>query len=398
MVSNAVAVDYALDLPSQLRWTGVTMDAALRVAEPLARGDDVAAARDWMRLSALQGSMLEHRLFESQFLVDSISADKGLGLARQSGVDVILLDQGEGDPRLELLDHPAAVEEDVGNWLRLGMVVEVPVAPIALNAWTGSVWRVEDPATGAGGYLIAGGLAGGATTEPPGDWGDFPRDDLEGPSSPPANPDPLAGVEMFKVGSADGWTGEVGTILPVNLAAKVVDVNGWPGGSRASGEPPRRRHPGRRGGRRVLRPDRHDQLPGIARARFRLGKYTSVEPFYRRQPGDEFSTQVLMHWWRRSRPRPGTAGDRRAVPAVRDARRAVAAGTDTTETELDHCRAGTWVDTITVAAEDQYGNPVSNVHVRFWPESRPVMKDVTIRPGISSKPSCSRPRRRAWVT
>ncbi|MCP4656143.1 MAG: hypothetical protein GY856_12080, partial [bacterium] len=103
MVSNAVAVDYALDLPSQLRWTGVTMDAALRVAEPMARGNDGAAAHDWMRLSALQGSMLEHRIFENQFLVESISADKGLGLARHDDddddVDVLLLDQGEGDPR-----------------------------------------------------------------------------------------------------------------------------------------------------------------------------------------------------------------------------------------------------------------------------------------------------------
>ena len=44
-------------------------------------------------------------------------------------------------------------------------MVEVPRLPVTLNAWTGSAWRVEDPGSGAAGYFLAGGLAGGATTE-----------------------------------------------------------------------------------------------------------------------------------------------------------------------------------------------------------------------------------------
>ncbi|MCP4573638.1 MAG: hypothetical protein GY838_14865, partial [bacterium] len=214
-----------------------------------------------------------------------------------------------------------------------------------------------------------GSLAGGATTEPPGDWGDFPRDDLEGPYSPPANPDPLAGVEMFKVGRADGWTGEVGKIVPVSLAVKVVDVDGWPvEGAEVT-------FLSLRGGGSLVDGDdyEHPTLTvttnslGIARARFRLGKHTSVEPFYRRRPGDEHATQVLMHLVEAvaaSAQGPLVIDEPFQLFASPGAP-VVLLRTDTNETELDHCRAGTWVDTITVAAEDQYGNPVSNVHVHF---------------------------------
>jgi coproporphyrinogen III oxidase len=85
-------------LPFFMEWWGVSMDAALRVAEPMTRGEDAKSTRDWMRLAALQGSSLEHFLFERLWLVEGISTDKGLALAHELGIDFIVLDQGENDP------------------------------------------------------------------------------------------------------------------------------------------------------------------------------------------------------------------------------------------------------------------------------------------------------------
>ena len=123
-----------------------------------------------MRLAGLAGSALEHEIFESEFSVESISADKGLGLARQAGIEVLEIDAGNLGSSLPLLNHPQAVVDDVVSWVESGRVVEVPRQPLTHVAWQGSVWRAEDPASGASGYFLAGGLAGGSTAEEPEDW------------------------------------------------------------------------------------------------------------------------------------------------------------------------------------------------------------------------------------
>jgi len=120
MVANAVQLDELLGLPIQLRWTGVTVDAALRVAEPLAHDGNAALARDWMRLAALHGSTLEHRLFERDFSVDSISADKGLALARQAGVEV-----NEPD-RAAFVEASRAVYEEFGRAVLEALAIGLP--------------------------------------------------------------------------------------------------------------------------------------------------------------------------------------------------------------------------------------------------------------------------------
>ncbi|MGH9390269.1 MAG: hypothetical protein ACRD1Z_11695, partial [Vicinamibacteria bacterium] len=169
IAGNAVEVHRLFDLPSELEWQGVTLDAALRVAEPVDRSGAGDAA-EWMRLAALEGSALENLVFSEEFLVEGISADKGLALARQSGALVLRIAAASAATSIPLRHHAPEVVADVENWIRLGAVVEIPVDPIALNAWQGAVWRAEDPASGASAYLIAGGLAGGATTVPPSQW------------------------------------------------------------------------------------------------------------------------------------------------------------------------------------------------------------------------------------
>lgn len=77
---NAERINGVVDA---LEWRGVGIDAALRPGEPVAQTDDAAAASNWMALAALQGSALEHQVFEQQWAVDSISADKGLAYARE---------------------------------------------------------------------------------------------------------------------------------------------------------------------------------------------------------------------------------------------------------------------------------------------------------------------------
>jgi RHS repeat-associated protein len=364
IAANAVEVHRLFDLPSELEWQGVTLDAALRVAEPI--GD---ASSDWMRLSALQGSALEHLVFQEDFLVEGISADKGLALAREAGAEILRIDAGNVGTALGLLHHPAEVIADVENWVRLGAVVEIPVDPISLNAWQGSVWRAEDPASGASAYLIAGGLAGGATTVPPSQWIlDFLADALNAPNSPAPNKDPKAGVSIVKLGGTDEQSGEVGAILPSELGVLVRDKFGGPvEGARVA-------FAATRGGGLLIDPETGAEAPGIvlqtnglgiATARLRLGKLTEDDPIYvRPNEADEHVTQALAN----------------EIEAVADSENGdlaldapfSAIGLPGPAAELlrtNPSRSGglpaVWSDAISVRVQDQYGNPVSNIPVSF---------------------------------
>ncbi|HOV59322.1 MAG TPA: transglutaminase domain-containing protein, partial [Rhodanobacteraceae bacterium] len=77
LVTNQYRVDRVGSTVDALVWQGVALDAGLRPAEPLAQNAVVSSEADWTLVSALQGSVLEHRLFEQQWSVESISADKG---------------------------------------------------------------------------------------------------------------------------------------------------------------------------------------------------------------------------------------------------------------------------------------------------------------------------------
>jgi RHS repeat-associated protein len=371
-VAEVVEVDYLGNLPLTLRFTGVTLDAAQRVAEPLARGDSPEAARDWMRLSALQGSALEHQIFEQQYLVEAISADKGLGLARDNGIEVVLI-QDEADPDLIRLDHPQEIEDEIRAWLRLGMTVEAPLTPISHVAWTGSVWRIEDPDSGAAGYLISGALAGGTPVDPPDSWLlDFLRDALESPYAPEPNPDPMAATQITKLRYTDEQDGTVDEVLIRPLTVEVRDGLGRPVvgadvifyiSQQGDGAPTMVDAEGNEASTVTVTSDRL----GRASAKLHLGLYTTIRPAYAfKEPGDRYPQKVLEHQvdaWVTSSigtlviDEPFTAWAFPDTPVT--LRR-----TDTTETVFKGM-PGTWVDTIQVTAEDQHQNPVSNVEVTF---------------------------------
>ena len=369
IAGNAVEVETIFNLPHTVRWEGVTLDAALRVAEPLTRGTDAAAPRDWLRLSALQGSALEHRVFEEEFLVDSISADKGLGVARRANIEVVRLNASNADAILPTLTHPSEVIDDIRDWVQRGMTVDVPRTVIVRTAWQGSVWRVEDPGTGAAGYFIAGGLAGGATAEDPDNWVlDFLANALEAPNNEEPNSDPLSGTEIVKVLASDNQEGEVDEILPVKLSVQVRDESGRPvEGAEVHFEV------GRGGG--LLRGENGEaptataltDSAGIASVAFRLGERTDADPIYaRRNPGDEFPTQALANLvdaWADSRQ--GTLVIDQPFEAIAYPGEPTALRRTDGEAPPGSGIAGAWSDAIFVVTEDRFGNPVSNVEVTF---------------------------------
>ncbi len=209
-------VETLLDLPTRLVIKGVSLDAAQRPTQAIASTAQRAREAEFLRYSSLHGSALEHWIFENDWGVASISADKGLQLAAQNGIARII-QTGGTLPASVLL--PASVRSEIETQLARGWRVEVVASELALNLWSGAVWRAEDPATGASGWFIAGRYAGGATTENPADWpSPFPD-----PNAPAPNQNPNAARYVVMVTSTDKQDGTVDEELDKELSVRVLD-------------------------------------------------------------------------------------------------------------------------------------------------------------------------------
>ena len=363
IVSNAMHVDTVLGQPSSVRFEGVTIDASAHFAAAVSRTGAPAASTDWAKLSALQGSVLEHRIFEEQFLVQSVSADKGLQLARAADMQVLDVNATNLAVALDQLDHPAAVEDDVAAWVALGYNVEIPLGVVELNAWAGSVWRVEDPASGAAGYFIAGGLAGGATTEDPTVWAnEVLRDLLANSYSPPANANTLAAATVIKLSEGDNQQGEVGETLPRELAVRVKGVDGRP----VLGAPVTFRVVA--GGGTIDGMTTVTQLSdarGIASVPLTLGTRTDSNPFYTlRAAGDRAATRASLNWVEVT-VRNATGALSVSEPFVAVALPKAVSKTVVPQPTARTGSAGQWSDSLIVRTLDEFNNPVANAAVNF---------------------------------
>ncbi|MEM1181413.1 MAG: RHS repeat-associated core domain-containing protein, partial [Acidobacteriota bacterium] len=383
IAANALVVEELGGVPARFNWQGVTLDAALRVGEAVGNSATSLpdAERGWLRLAALQGSALEHVIFEDEFLVQSISADKGLGLARDAGQTILSVTGPDLGPILPQLEHPPEVVAALGRWVGEGRRLEVPQRPLTLNAWTGSVWRVEDLETGAAAYVLTGELNGGATTEDPDDWIlDFLADALSGPFSAQPNPDPLAGDRVEILPESNRQSGTVGEVLAEDLTVRVTDAAGRPvegaivnfvniagGGALITfEEDPITGIPVE------VRSESELQIRtnalGLAGVRLELGLRTSNnETFTFREPGDEYETAASVHlvdaWIDSSQ---GVLSIPRYIEALAfPGEPNYVAPLDGFGQVFQTFLADTMVDELHVGVFDEHGNPISNEVVTF---------------------------------
>lgn len=92
---------------------------------------------------------------------EGVSAVKILKLAAESGQTIYQIDQSNIDVVLPKLKHSAMVLQDVKDGVAAGKVVTISESSINFKGWVGSGYTVLDKATGAGAYMISGGMNGG---------------------------------------------------------------------------------------------------------------------------------------------------------------------------------------------------------------------------------------------
>jgi len=286
--SNAVAVDEVLGRPHQLSWQGVNLDAAYRKVGVLPVYDDAMTAADFVSLSALDGSYKEHRIYEQNLGVAAVSADKAIAVARQQNQSVLTI-APEQAAQVETLNVSQAVKDDILNWLALGYRVTVPAEEVQVGEWLGAAWLVENTATGAAGYFLSGGIAGGANAST--SWPSLLRAILQSPYLGEVSLDPSAVAILDILPDSNYQEGTAGEPLEQPLSVMVRDLYG----RRVINAPVtftvEDLSLGSFGGEREITVQTSEQ--GVAEVDFTLPETTFVNPrFVHREQGHRYRTQA----------------------------------------------------------------------------------------------------------
>ncbi len=141
-VGGVIDVTYVLDTPHGYEWKGVFADANLRAMEvtpshsPLPQGGEGDRQKTFMQLSALQGSILENRIFEDDFQVESISTAKLFEIVNTNlpPTPIITIDKTNVDSMLPSLPFDEQIKTDITNAVNQNLNVKIPQSDVNKRA------------------------------------------------------------------------------------------------------------------------------------------------------------------------------------------------------------------------------------------------------------------------
>lgn len=166
LVTFAPTFAYLFGTAVDITGTGFNIDVRRYVVSAISRVGSAEDARGYLLAAGVAGSAAEHAVFETLLGARSVSAVKLLAEANARGIPIFEITSANLSQILPQLQLASAVRSDIVDAVQAGQRVLVPRQQLTFLDWTGVGYFVIDPETGAGGYLISGGLAGGGTAEP----------------------------------------------------------------------------------------------------------------------------------------------------------------------------------------------------------------------------------------
>lgn len=165
LFSYELKVSKFMDIPVSIEASGLAMDVDRAMVLVKSLDDDTEKPKQFMLASGMNGSALEHAVPEQIFStaenpVEGISAVKALKIANDQGIPIYTINQTNIDSILPQLQIDGGTIQDIQNAINAGKEVTVSKTDITFNGWTGVGYIIIDPATGAGAYMISGGMSG----------------------------------------------------------------------------------------------------------------------------------------------------------------------------------------------------------------------------------------------
>jgi len=151
-------------VPVSVPTVSMNIDVDRDIISPFPKTGNEDSRVKFMLQKGIYSSSLEHFIFKQFLGLESISAVKFMELASDQAIPIYAIDS-ENSARVNELQVSAETRQTIENFINAGYMVLVPQMEITCFDYTGSGFIAVDPETGAAGYMISGGLAGGSTVE-----------------------------------------------------------------------------------------------------------------------------------------------------------------------------------------------------------------------------------------
>ena len=168
LFNSPLSVSYFFGVPR----SGVYQSRIMDVKHSLlgVASDDPAKVLAFFKQAGIQSSYLEGSVFDqleggSPPSIKGISAIHLISMAIKQGIPIYHVTSANSAAVLPLLALDGSVKSDIIRAVGQGQNVIVPERNLIVGPWRGVGYIVRDEVTGAGGYLISGGLAGGGWFE-----------------------------------------------------------------------------------------------------------------------------------------------------------------------------------------------------------------------------------------
>jgi len=162
---TTMSPSFSFGTPINVAFSGVTMDVPLLQTASFSKDNNKDAWVQYNRTKGPRASYLENWVPEEMFnteatRIEGVSAAKVLDVALAEGQQVFTISAANAVD-LNNVIIGSDTRQDLINAINAGKEVTVHERPISFNGWNGSGYIVLDPNTGAGGYILAGGINGG---------------------------------------------------------------------------------------------------------------------------------------------------------------------------------------------------------------------------------------------
>ncbi|MGB4091222.1 MAG: polymorphic toxin-type HINT domain-containing protein [Ruminococcus flavefaciens] len=155
-------VTYSFGVPSELKEGGVFLDIGHDVHCVVSNNNNNESEKKFMLEAGMYASAMEHGILEQVTGVESVSTIKALQYAQQNNVPIHYITKENLDSEVAQLTFSDQLISDIRSSVNSGKVIIIPEHEITIHQWSGVGYMVLDPDTFACGYMISGGMAGGA--------------------------------------------------------------------------------------------------------------------------------------------------------------------------------------------------------------------------------------------
>lgn len=153
-------VSYMFNVPFKISEGSLYVDIDRNVETVISRENNDSRAKEYVLLTGIYSSNMEHQIFEDLYNIPSVSTIKVLAEANKTGVPVYSIDKKNIDEIMPNLKVDDNVKEDVRNAVNSGKIVTIPQRNIQYYNWSGTGYLILDSDTGSAAYMISGGTNG----------------------------------------------------------------------------------------------------------------------------------------------------------------------------------------------------------------------------------------------